>query len=168
MQNGMHSGILCYIARTIYTPTCSCMKQQQHKEGCRLANCVCNVPKIHQTASAHCVVDPAAARLVFAPTTAIRSLCYCHSQKVACWSLSAAACHHRYGLQRISPLLSNVAAIQEGGTVDISLTPENLALPAEKTTVRIEPMKLVVGRGDFLSKIVNLVGLKDRCCTADP
>lgn len=90
------------------------------------------------------------------------------TQKLACRSLSVAACHHRYGLQRISPLLSNVAAIQEGGNVDICLTPENLALPAEKTTVRIEPMKLVVGRGDFLSKIVNLVGLKDRCCTADP
>ena len=68
----------------------------------------------------------------------------------------------RYGLQRISPLLSNVAAIQEGGKIDISLTPENLALPAEMTTIRIEPMKLVVGRGDFLSKVVNLVGLKDR------
>ena len=72
----------------------------------------------------------------------------------------------RYGLQRISPLLSNVAAIQEGGKIDISLAPQNLALPAEQTSIRIEPMKLVVGRGDFLSKIVNLVGLKDRYQTS--
>lgn len=55
-----------------------------------------------------------------------------------------------------------MVAVQEGGQVDISLAPHNLALPAEKTTISIQPMKLVVGRGDFLSRIVNLVGLKDR------
>lgn len=68
----------------------------------------------------------------------------------------------RYGLQRISPLLSNVVAVQEGGKVQMSFSPEGMALPAEKTSVHIEPMKLVVGQGDFVSKIVNLLGLKDR------
>ena len=43
-------------------------------------------------------------------------------------------------------------------------TPEGMALPAERSTLQIEPMKLVVGRGDFVSKIVNLLGLKDRYC----
>ena len=41
-------------------------------------------------------------------------------------------------------------------------TPEGMALPAERSTLQIEPMKLVVGRGDFVSKIINLLGLKDR------
>ncbi|KAL3146757.1 hypothetical protein ABBQ38_014741 [Trebouxia sp. C0009 RCD-2024] len=67
----------------------------------------------------------------------------------------------KYGLQRISPLLSNVVAVQEGGKVQMSFSPEGMALPAEKTSVHIEPMKLVVGQGDFVSKIVNLLGLKD-------
>lgn len=44
----------------------------------------------------------------------------------------------------------------------MSFSPQGMALPAEKTSVRIEPMRLVVGRGDFVSKIVNLLGLKDR------
>ena len=67
----------------------------------------------------------------------------------------------RYGLQRISPLLSNVVAVQEGGKVQMAFTPQDMTLPAEKTSVQIEPMKLVVGRGDFVSRIVDLLGLKD-------
>ncbi len=58
--------------------------------------------------------------------------------------------------------MSNVVAVQEGGKVEVQWTPEGMALPAERSTLRIEPMKLVVGRGDFVSKIVNLLGLKDR------
>jgi len=73
---------------------------------------------------------------------------------------SRACC--RYGLQRISPLMSNVVAVQEGGKVEMRWTPEGMALPAERSTLQIEPMKLVVGRGDFVSKIANLLGLKDR------
>ncbi|DBB18517.1 TPA: hypothetical protein ACH3X3_000157 [Trebouxia sp. C0006] len=67
----------------------------------------------------------------------------------------------KYGLQRISPLMSNVVAVQEGGKVEMRWTPEGMALPAERSTLQIEPMKLVVGRGDFVSKIVNLLGLND-------
>ncbi|KAA6418785.1 MAG: hypothetical protein FRX49_11273 [Trebouxia sp. A1-2] len=67
----------------------------------------------------------------------------------------------KYGLQRISPLMSNVVAVQEGGKVEMRWTPEHMALPAERSTLQIQPMKLVVGRGDFVSKIVNLLGLKD-------
>ena len=58
--------------------------------------------------------------------------------------------------------MSNVVAVQEGGKVEMSFTPDGMTFPAEKSTVRIEPMKLVVGRGDFVSKVVNLLGLKDR------
>lgn len=58
--------------------------------------------------------------------------------------------------------MSNVVAVQEGGKLEMSFIPEGMVLPAEKSTVRIEPMKLVVGRGDFVSKVVNLLGLKDR------
>ena len=68
---------------------------------------------------------------------------------------------YRYGLQRISPLLSNVVAVQEGGKVQMAFTPQDMILPAEKTSVQIEPMKLVVGRGDFVSRIVDLLGLKE-------
>lgn len=56
-----------------------------------------------------------------------------------------------------------MVAVQEGGKVEMTWTPEGMALPAERSTLQIEPMKLVVGRGDFVSKIVNLLGLKDRC-----
>lgn len=67
----------------------------------------------------------------------------------------------RYGLQRISPLLSNVVAVQEGGQVQMAFTPQDMVLPAEKTSVQIQPMRLVVGRGDFVSRIVDLLGLKN-------
>ena len=58
--------------------------------------------------------------------------------------------------------MSNVVAVQEGGKVEVSWTPQGMTLPADRSTLRIEPMKLVVGRGDFLHRVVNLLGLKDR------
>ena len=79
----------------------------------------------------------------------------CCGDLLECYGVS------RYGLQRISPLLSNVVAVQEGGKVQMAFTPQDMTLPAEKTSVQIEPMKLVVGRGDFVSRIVNLLGLKE-------
>ena len=41
--------------------------------------------------------------------------------------------------------------------------PEDMILPAEKSTLKIEPMKLIVGKGHFASRIIDLLRLKDRC-----
>ena len=38
-----------------------------------------------------------------------------------------------------------------------------MLLPAEKSTLRIEPMQLVVGKGHFATRILDLLRLKDRC-----
>ena len=54
-------------------------------------------------------------------------------------------------------------AVQEGGQVQLTWKPEDMVLPAEKSTLRIEPMKLVVGKGHFASRIIDLLRLKDRC-----
>ena len=40
----------------------------------------------------------------------------------------------------MNPLLADVASV-DGGTVRASATPERLELPAERLTIRVEPLK---------------------------
>ncbi len=41
----------------------------------------------------------------------------------------------------IGPLMADVAAVEEGGTIDVTVTPEHMELPSERTTIRIDPMR---------------------------
>lgn len=41
--------------------------------------------------------------------------------------------------------MSDVAAVQEGGTIDVTVTPEHMELPSERTTIRIDPMRQANG-----------------------
>lgn len=41
----------------------------------------------------------------------------------------------------MAPLLADVAAVEEGGVVAASVTSENMELPSERMTVRVEPMR---------------------------
>ena len=47
----------------------------------------------------------------------------------------------RYGLANIGPLMADVAAVEEGGTIDVTVTTEHMEWPSERTTIRIEPMR---------------------------
>ena len=46
----------------------------------------------------------------------------------------------RYGLSRLSPLLSGVLAVEEG-KVMVTVTPEGLTLPADAYSIRVEPLR---------------------------
>ena len=46
----------------------------------------------------------------------------------------------RYGLSRLSPLLSGVLAVEEG-KVMVTVTPEELTLPAPAYSIRVEPLR---------------------------
>ena len=39
-------------------------------------------------------------------------------------------------------------------------------LPAERSTVRVEPLALAVGRGALLDRLISLLSLQDRCTPA--
>ena len=45
----------------------------------------------------------------------------------------------RYGFAQVNPLLADVAAV-DGGVVRASATPARMELPAERVTIRVEPL----------------------------
>ena len=47
----------------------------------------------------------------------------------------------RYGFAKVSPLLADVAAVDEGGQVKITATPVRMELPSERVTLRVEPLQ---------------------------
>lgn len=47
----------------------------------------------------------------------------------------------RYGLAKVGPLLTDVAAVEEGGTVSVTLSTEHMELPSDRMTVRVDPMR---------------------------
>ncbi len=47
----------------------------------------------------------------------------------------------RYGFARVAPLLADVAAVEEGGSVSVTATPEKMELPSESMRVRVEPLR---------------------------
>ena len=47
----------------------------------------------------------------------------------------------RYGFAQVSPLLADVAAVDEGGLVRLTATPARMELPSECLTVRVEPLQ---------------------------
>ena len=46
----------------------------------------------------------------------------------------------RHVLARANPLLADIAEV-DGGTIDVTLTPERMQLPSERTTVRLAPAR---------------------------
>lgn len=49
-----------------------------------------------------------------------------------------------YLFVRLSPVLGAALEMERGGSVEVRLTPAGLALPAEATAVRLEPMHLAL------------------------
>lgn len=49
-----------------------------------------------------------------------------------------------YLFVRLSPVLGAAVEMERGGSVEVHLTPAGLALPAEATAVRLEPMHLAL------------------------
>ena len=47
----------------------------------------------------------------------------------------------RYGLAKIGPLMADVAAVEEGGSIDVTVSTEHMELPSERTTIRVAPMR---------------------------
>ena len=43
--------------------------------------------------------------------------------------------------------------------VAVSAAPELLHVPTDKTTVRVEPLRLTVGRGELVDRLIRLIGL---------
>lgn len=49
--------------------------------------------------------------------------------------------HCRYCLSRISPLLADIVALEEGDRISVSASPVDMQMPADSYDVRLEPLK---------------------------
>ena len=81
----------------------------------------------------HCVAHACKATFLARAATAGSEGCASHG-----WVLSMCA---RYGFAQVSPLLADVAAVDEGGLVRLTATPAHMELPSERLTVRVEPLQ---------------------------
>ncbi|KAK9904839.1 hypothetical protein WJX75_003587 [Coccomyxa subellipsoidea] len=63
----------------------------------------------------------------------------------------------KYGFAKVAPLLADVAAVEEGGLVSVTATPDKMEVPSERMTVRVEPLRLKVGRGPLLGKAIEFL-----------
>lgn len=68
----------------------------------------------------------------------------------------------RYGFAKVAPLLADVAAVEEGGLVSVTATPDKMEVPSERMTVRVEPLRSLQPTS-LPSK-----GVPDGSCLADP
>ena len=68
-----------------------------------------------------------------------------------------------YLFVRLSPVLGAAVEMERGGSVEVHLTPAGLALPAEATAVRLEPMHLALAsRGPVQNLIRRGPHVRDR------
>ncbi|KAK9846403.1 hypothetical protein WJX81_003127 [Elliptochloris bilobata] len=67
-----------------------------------------------------------------------------------------------YLFARLSPVLGAAVAFEGGGEVEVRLTPAGLVLPAETTTVRLEPMRLALASRGPVQSLIRLLKLGDK------
>lgn len=60
-------------------------------------------------------------------------------------------------MRQVVPLLGAAVGLQEGSSVHMTVRPPELHLPANCYTVRIQPMKMIVGSNAFLSSLMGLL-----------
>ncbi|DBA87659.1 TPA: hypothetical protein ACH3X1_004668 [Trebouxia sp. C0004] len=65
----------------------------------------------------------------------------------------------KFALREMHPLLGSAVGLQGDSSLHMTLEPLQLHLPADCYTVRIQPMKLVIGSNAFLSSIMGLLKL---------
>lgn len=66
----------------------------------------------------------------------------------------------RYAMREMHPLLGAAVGLQGGSSVHLTVHPLKLHLPAGCYTVRIQPMKMIIGSNAFLSSLMGLLRLR--------
>lgn len=66
----------------------------------------------------------------------------------------------RYAMREMHPLLGAAVGLQGGSSVHMTVQPLELHLPADCYTVRIQPMKMIIGSNAFLSSLMGLLKLR--------
>ncbi|KAK9824922.1 hypothetical protein WJX74_006986 [Apatococcus lobatus] len=63
----------------------------------------------------------------------------------------------KFFLARASPLLADIVKVGEGGQVHATVSPEEMRLPSAAYTIRVDPLRLTLGRGILLDRLVNIL-----------
>ena len=60
-------------------------------------------------------------------------------------------------MREMHPLLGSAVGLQGGSKVEMTVQPVAMHLPAECYSVRLEPMRMVIGSNAFLSSLMGLL-----------
>ena len=60
-------------------------------------------------------------------------------------------------MREMHPFLGAAVGLQGGSSVHMTVHPLELHLPADCYTVRIQPMKMIIGSNAFLSSLMGLL-----------
>ena len=69
---------------------------------------------------------------------------------------------NRYGLSLLNPLLGDAVSLQQSGRIELAFEPDDLAYPASETTVRMQPLRLTVGRSPLLRQLLATLAVVDK------
>ena len=60
-------------------------------------------------------------------------------------------------MREMHPLLGSAVGLQGGSKVEMTVHPLEMHLPADCYSVRIQPMRMVIGSNAFLSSLMGLL-----------
>ncbi|GAQ91592.1 hypothetical protein KFL_008130055 [Klebsormidium nitens] len=63
-------------------------------------------------------------------------------------------------LARLNPLLAGVVGTQNSGQVRVFASPQDMVFPSDQYSLKVDPMTLVLGRGDLVSNALEFLGQK--------
>ena len=66
----------------------------------------------------------------------------------------------RYAFRQLSPLLGSAVGLQDGTRMQVTVDALKDHLPAERYTIRVQPLRLVMGSSTFLSGVMGLLKLR--------
>jgi hypothetical protein len=70
--------------------------------------------------------------------------------------------YNRYFLSSLNPILRDAVSLQQSGRIELTFEPDDLAYPAAETTVRMQPLRLTVGRSPLLRQLLATLAVVDK------
>jgi hypothetical protein len=67
-----------------------------------------------------------------------------------------------YFLSALNPLLGDAVSLQQSGRIELAFEPDDLTYPAAETTVRMQPLRLTVGRSPLLRQLLATLAVVDK------
>jgi hypothetical protein len=62
----------------------------------------------------------------------------------------------------LNPVLGDAVSLQQSGRIELTFEPDDLTYPAAETAVRMQPLRLTVGRSPLLRQLLATLAVVDK------